>query len=200
MAFAGVNYTVGREAAAEFGESAAGRLPISIPGPWKCGCDWSAGAAIDGRGADGKPLPLIQATAASLPPPGSADKKVQAYNFRLCMTQDTQNFRPVPPPTRYDPAQWELLRRVLLQNSSKSWHFSSFIGATVELHSMCALVRRGRLAGAGPWQGARILATTRPTATTTVGSARTWWGARGPGQMPATRSGCGCSRPTRNTP
>ena len=127
MAAAGVNYTVGRESASAFGEAAAGRLPVSLPGPWACGCDWSAGA-VDGRGAGGKPLPLIQAAAASLPPAGGADKKVQAYNFRLCMTQSARNFRPIPPPSRYDPTQWELLRRVL--KSGGDWHFSSFIGCS----------------------------------------------------------------------
>ena len=128
MAAAGVKFVVGREAADEFDEAAAGRLPISIPGPWKCGCDWSAGPSIDGRGADGQPLPMVQAAAAALPPVGSGDRKVQAYNFRLCMTQDRRNFRPVPQPARYDPVEWELLRRVL--NSSRDWQFGSFIGCT----------------------------------------------------------------------
>ena len=36
---------------------------------------------------------------------------MQAYNFRLCVTQDPTNTIPFPKPANYDPAEWELLRR-----------------------------------------------------------------------------------------
>jgi hypothetical protein len=48
-----------------------------------------------------------------LKPKGTGDKKVQAYNFRLCMTQDTSNMIPVTTPEDYDPSRYELLRRVI---------------------------------------------------------------------------------------
>lgn len=43
--------------------------------------------------------------------PGQADAKVQAYNFRLCVTTDPTNKVPFPKPAGYDPAYWELARR-----------------------------------------------------------------------------------------
>jgi hypothetical protein len=36
---------------------------------------------------------------------------VQAYNFRLCLTQDTSNQIPIPVPPDYDPAKYEVLAR-----------------------------------------------------------------------------------------
>ena len=52
----------------------------------------------------------------SLDPPGeegSGDAKMQAYNFRLCLTQVPGNRLPFPKPNGYDPAQYELLLRTL---------------------------------------------------------------------------------------
>ena len=43
---------------------------------------------------------------------GEGDKKVQAYCFRMCLTQVTANRVPFPKPTAYDPKQYELLLRV----------------------------------------------------------------------------------------
>lgn len=44
---------------------------------------------------------------------GMGDKCVQAYNFRLCLTQDPKIRIPFPEPPNYDPARFELLRRYL---------------------------------------------------------------------------------------
>jgi hypothetical protein len=66
-------------------------------------------ATVDPFDASGKPLPLL-----SLPdrtPVGAGDKKVQSYNFRLCVTKNTSNQLPFPKPANYTPATWELLRR-----------------------------------------------------------------------------------------
>ena len=46
-------------------------------------------------------------------PVGAADKRVQAYNFRLCMTQHATNRVPFPKPRGYYPARYELLARYL---------------------------------------------------------------------------------------
>ena len=46
MAMAGVSFVVGREAAAEFNESAGGRLPV--PPTWDCGCNWGFKNPVDG--------------------------------------------------------------------------------------------------------------------------------------------------------
>jgi hypothetical protein len=42
---------------------------------------------------------------------GAADKRVQAYNFRLCATDVPENRRPWPKPDGYDPLRYELLLR-----------------------------------------------------------------------------------------
>lgn len=43
---------------------------------------------------------------------GTADHRVQAYCFRLCMTDVPENRIPFPRPEGYDPAQYELLGRI----------------------------------------------------------------------------------------
>jgi hypothetical protein len=103
MAQAGVSYTVGREGSDQYGESLAGvrdRTPLhqfQVP--------------VDPRGKDGKLLPEV--SAAKKGPSGSADKKVQAYNFRLCMTKTAENRAAFPKPAGYEPARYELLSRML---------------------------------------------------------------------------------------
>ena len=44
---------------------------------------------------------------------GAGDKKVQAYCFRMCLTDHDPNRVPFPKPKNYDPAQYELLARIL---------------------------------------------------------------------------------------
>ena len=103
MAQAGVSYTWGREGADEYGESLAGvreRTPLHqfrVP--------------ISPVEATGKLLPEIMARTEDAV--GAADKRVQAYNFRLCMTKTADNRVPWPMPARYDPARFELLARYL---------------------------------------------------------------------------------------
>ncbi|HEY0944714.1 MAG TPA: FAD-dependent oxidoreductase [Opitutaceae bacterium] len=45
--------------------------------------------------------------------PGSADRRVQAYNFRVCLTQRPDIRVPFPPPADYRRETYELLARVL---------------------------------------------------------------------------------------
>ena len=42
---------------------------------------------------------------------GEGDKRVQAYNFRMCMTDVPENRLPFPKPDGYDPLRYELLLR-----------------------------------------------------------------------------------------
>ena len=103
MAQAGVSYTWGREGTNEYGESLAGvrehtplhqfRVPVS---------------PVDDAG---RLLPEI--TARTDDAVGAADKRVQAYNFRLCMTTTTDNRVAWPVPAHYDPSRFELLARYL---------------------------------------------------------------------------------------
>ncbi len=44
---------------------------------------------------------------------GAADNKIQAYCFRVCMTDNDKNRIPFPKPKNYDPSQYELLLRSL---------------------------------------------------------------------------------------
>jgi hypothetical protein len=111
MAAAGVDYHVGREAQSVYGEQWNGvqtgvlhhrhhfgvlKTPISpyvVPGDPKSGV-----------------LPRI-----STEPPGefgSGDKRVQAYCFRMCLTDDPRNRIPFPKPRCYDAKQYELLLRI----------------------------------------------------------------------------------------
>lgn len=103
MAKAKVSYTVGREGANEFNESIAGVQKHSAAHQWPV----KVSPFIDGK----KLLPLIQSEPAGAA--GGGDRKVQAYNFRLCMTQDPRQRLPFPKPANYDPARYELLARYL---------------------------------------------------------------------------------------
>jgi hypothetical protein len=106
IAMAGVSTAIGREGRSEFGEDHAGVLAEpSAFGSHQFKVD------VDPTWPNGTLLPQISA----LPPGpvGSGDGKVQAYNFRLCMTQNISNFLPFPRPPGYSSEQWELARRYL---------------------------------------------------------------------------------------
>ncbi len=103
MAQAGVSYTWGREGIQDYGESLAGvreRTPLH-----------QFRASISPVDQAGKLLPEI--TPRSEDPVGAADKRVQAYNFRLCMTKTPENRVAWPKPATYDLARYELLARYL---------------------------------------------------------------------------------------
>ena len=115
IAAAGVTTAIGREGRAEFGEDHAGVLAE----PSKFGSHQFK-VAVDPTWPNGTLLPQISSEAPG--EVGAGDGKVQAYNFRLCMTQNKSNFRPFPRPPGYDAAQWELARRYLAAaNVSSFW-------------------------------------------------------------------------------
>lgn len=107
MALAGVSFTVGREANTNHAETLNG---IRARTPKHQFLD-----AVDPYTHPGDPasglLPLVQA--GELGEAGAGDHRVQAYNFRLCLTQTTTNRLPIQPPKNYDPARFELLARYL---------------------------------------------------------------------------------------
>ncbi len=103
MAQAGVSYTWGREGTSRFGESLAGVREHTPFHQFR--------APVNPLDANGRLLPEIAPR--SNDPVGAADKRVQAYNFRLCMTKDPANRVPFPRPGHYDPARFELLARYL---------------------------------------------------------------------------------------
>jgi hypothetical protein len=107
MALAGVTFTIGREANTKYGETLNG---IRAQTPKHQFLD-----AVDPYLRPGDPasglLPLIQQ--GELGAAGAGDHRVQAYNFRLCLTQNPTNRLPILPPKDYDPARFELLARYL---------------------------------------------------------------------------------------
>lgn len=113
MARAGVSYTVGREDNSQYGETFNGvqlmhghQLPDSID-PYKVPGDPSSGL-------------LWGISTNTLQPAGSGDKKVQAYNFRICLSNDPANRVPITRPENYDPTRYELLLRLMQKKPWKS--------------------------------------------------------------------------------
>jgi hypothetical protein len=103
MAQAGISYTWGREGSAEYGESLAGVREHTPLHQFR--------AAVSPYDEKGKLLPEIMPR--STDAVGAADKRVQAYNFRLCMTKVPANRIDWPKPAGYTPARYELLARYL---------------------------------------------------------------------------------------
>lgn len=112
MAKAGVSYTTGREANSLYNETVSGVQireghqfpdgvdPYKIPGKPESGLLWGISPE-------------------TLAPFGSGDKKIQSYNFRLCLTNDPANRIDITKPENYDPARYELLLRYLAKKPSK---------------------------------------------------------------------------------
>jgi hypothetical protein len=103
MSQAGVSYTFGRESSSQYGESLAGVRGETPKHQFTVN--------LRARDESGNLLPEIFPQ----PPgaPGAADKKVQAYNFRLCFSDDPQNQVPFARPEGYDAHRYELLARLL---------------------------------------------------------------------------------------
>ena len=105
MARAGVSYSVGREDNKDYGETINGVQlmdghqfpdgidPYKTPGVPKSGLLWGI--------SDQKLLSN-----------GTGDKKVQAYNYRICLTSDPENQVAISRPEGYDASRYELLLRL----------------------------------------------------------------------------------------
>ncbi|MDB6124427.1 MAG: xly [Pedosphaera sp.] len=107
MAKAGVSYTVGREANSQYGETLNGIRPHTPKHQFKVPVD---PYKKPGDSASGL-IAMIQSGDGGIP--GQDDHAVQAYNFRMCITQNPENKRPIDPPANYDPARYELLARYI---------------------------------------------------------------------------------------
>lgn len=120
MARAGVSYTVGREANNVYNETYNGVQlldghqfpdgidPYKVPGDPGSGLIWGV--------SNGK-----------LNEQGSGDKKVQAYNFRICLSNQPENRVTIDQPDNYDPARYELLLRYLQKKvPGDLWGFLKF--------------------------------------------------------------------------
>lgn len=104
MAKAGVSYFVGREANEEYGETLNG-VQLS---KWHQFPDGVDPYIKEGDSTSGLCWG-IQTN--RLDKTGHADKLIQAYNFRLCLTDVKENQRPFEKPAGYDPSKYELLAR-----------------------------------------------------------------------------------------
>ncbi len=101
MAAAGVDWTIGREGRAEFGESYAGK---QYPKPKPV-------MKIGGFDDAGRLLPLV--TTADAGPDDAGDSNVMTCSFRLCLAKDPAVKFPMPEPEKYDPARFEIARRMI---------------------------------------------------------------------------------------
>ena len=113
MARAGVSYAVGRESNDKYGETLNGiqyhprhQFPDGVS-PY----------VVDGDPESGL-LSGINAT--PLPASGTGDDKVQAYNFRVCLSNQPGNQIPIVKPADYDPATYELLARTFKEDKKSS--------------------------------------------------------------------------------
>lgn len=109
LAQTGIPYVIGREGIGEFKEDLAG-VRAQTPAHQ---FTWPVSA----YNAEHQLLPEIDA--GPLEAPGSADKKVQAYNFRLILTHNPANRLPWPKPDHYNPASFALLARYLDEFASQ---------------------------------------------------------------------------------
>ena len=112
MAKAGVSYIVGREANSVYNETISGvqlmnghQLPDGID-PYK----------TPGNPASGL---VWGVSPAKLEPNGTGDKKVQAYNYRICLSSDPANQVPITRPAGYDSTHYELLARLIAAQPQK---------------------------------------------------------------------------------
>jgi hypothetical protein len=110
MAQAGIDYTFGRESSAQYGESLAGvrdRTPYH-----------QFMVRVSPFDANGKLLPEVDPGPRAAP--GSGDKKIQAYNFRMILTEDPANRIAIPKPQGYDPKRYELAARLFQALTQKN--------------------------------------------------------------------------------
>lgn len=126
MARAGASYFVGREANSQYGETYNGvelmdrhQIPDGID-PYIVEGDSTSGVIY---GINPEPVQ----------PNGTGDKKVQAYCFRTCLTNDPDNMIPITKPDNYDPSRYELLKRIKEKYPWKH-HTDAFIWTEMPNH------------------------------------------------------------------
>ncbi len=108
MAAAGVDYHVGREANSVYDETWNGvQVGVLHHGHW-FKADISP-YVVPGDPSSGL-LPRISGEHPGIK--GEGDNKIQAYCFRMCLTDVPENRIPFPKPENYDPFPYELLLRV----------------------------------------------------------------------------------------
>jgi hypothetical protein len=99
MAQAGVSYTYGRESVEKYGESLAGVRPKDRNHQFVF--------PVSAYDEQGNVLPEVQMEPRG--ELGEGDSKIQAYNFRMILTNQPKDYVPFPKPAGYDPKHFELL-------------------------------------------------------------------------------------------
>jgi hypothetical protein len=116
---AGVTWVTGREANSVYQETINGvqlrnqhqfTLPVS---PYR----------VAGSPASG----LLPGIAATVAPNGTGDNRIQAYNFRMCLTQATSRI-PFPQPSGYNAADYELLLRYIQAGYTGPFYSTHIVG------------------------------------------------------------------------
>lgn len=103
LPLANVSYAIGRESAEQYGERHAGVRAAKAMIPYY------GAARVSGVGKDKKPLPFLERTPIEI---GAGDDLVQAFSFRLTLTDDPERKVPFPKPADYRPDDFELFRRL----------------------------------------------------------------------------------------
>lgn len=106
LAAAGVSFHVGREANSVYGETLNGVQKTQMKGHLFT-------KPVDPYVVPGDPSSGLVARVSAEPPgeDGAGDSRIQAFNFRMCMSKDERNRVPFPKPEGYDETQYELLFR-----------------------------------------------------------------------------------------
>ena len=108
FAAAGVSYMVGREPNSQYGETISGiQRKLATNHQMEKGVSAFVEAGNPASGL----LPGVEPEVAD--PDGTGDKRVQAYCFRMCLTDVPENRIPFKKPADYDPLNYELLLRNL---------------------------------------------------------------------------------------
>jgi len=112
LAQSGVTYTWGRESTQTYGETLAGVRTITPQHQF--------GWPMSANRSDHRLYPEVSSS--PLPAAGSGDRNVQAYNYRLVLSDDPANRLPFPKPDSYDPSQFALLAQYLQDFQSHMGH------------------------------------------------------------------------------
>jgi hypothetical protein len=122
MAQAGISYTFGREGSEQYGESLAGvreKTPLHQ-------------FLLDLSPKDERGALLPEISAAKPGAAGSADKRVQAYNYRMCFTESPENRRAFPKPPEYAPGRYALLALLIAALAEKD-HRAPALGSFLKI-------------------------------------------------------------------
>ena len=132
MAAAGVSYTVGREANSAYGETISGiERALSKNHQFNKGVSPYVKPGDPSSGL----LPYVEPDTDE--PDGTGDGRVQAYCFRMCLTDEPSNRIPFVKPEGYNPQNYELLLRNLeaidpetfVKKAAKFWEFMPWINS-----------------------------------------------------------------------